>query len=68
MLLDDVLTEASQRLHKMSKGRYELYRKEYIDDRRQKAGLELVVEDAYTGEQLKRYLVVKALWQRYHWH
>ena len=51
VLLDDVLTEASYRLHKMSKGRYQLYRKETVGDKRSKAGLELEVEDAYTGRQ-----------------
>ncbi len=51
VLLDDVLTEASQRLLKMSKGRYQLYRKETVADKRVKAGLDLVVEDAYTGKQ-----------------
>ncbi|MDH5218048.1 MAG: hypothetical protein OEX19_10150, partial [Gammaproteobacteria bacterium] len=51
VLLDDVLTEASFRLHKMSKGRYQLYRKETVGDKRSKAGLELEVEDAYTGKQ-----------------
>lgn len=51
VLLDDVLTEASFRLNKMSKGRYQLYRKETVGDKRSKAGLELEVEDAYTGKQ-----------------
>lgn len=51
VLLDDVLTEASYRLHKMSKGRFQLYRKETVGDKRSKSGLELEVEDAYTGKQ-----------------
>jgi len=34
----------------MSKGRYRLLRKEAVGDRRSKAGLELEVEDAYTGK------------------
>ena len=51
VLLDDVLTEASARLSKMSKGRYQLYRKESVGDKRSKAGLDLEVEDAYTGKQ-----------------
>jgi len=51
VLLDDVLTEASYRLHKMSKGRFQLYRKETVGDKRTKAGLDLEVEDAYTGKQ-----------------
>jgi len=51
VLLDDVLTEASQRLVKMSKGRYQLYRNEAVADKRIKAGLDLLVEDAYTGKQ-----------------
>ena len=51
VLLDDVLTEASYRLRRMSKGRYQLYRKESVGDKRTKSGLELEVEDAYTGKQ-----------------
>ena len=51
VLLDDVLTEASFRLNKMSKGRFQLYRKETVGDKRTKSGLDLVVEDAYTGKQ-----------------
>jgi len=50
VLLDDVLTEASYRLHKMSKGRYQLYRKESVGDKRSKSGLEMEVEDSYTGK------------------
>jgi len=50
VLLDDVLLEAGQRLTQMSKGRYRLLRKEAVGDRRSKAGLDLEVEDAYTGK------------------
>jgi len=50
VLLDDVLLEAGQRLSQMSKGRYRLLRKETVGDRRTKSGLELEVEDAYTGK------------------
>lgn len=50
VLLDDVLIEAGQRLQQMSKGRYCLLRKEVVGDRRSQAGLDLEVEDAYTGK------------------
>ncbi|NQZ30262.1 MAG: SMC family ATPase [Oceanospirillaceae bacterium] len=49
-LLDDVLIEASQRLHVMSKGRYQLLRKEERAKGNKASGLELEVEDAYTGK------------------
>jgi len=49
VLLDDVLVEAGQRLALMSRGRYQLLRRDEVTDRRSKAGLELDVEDAYTG-------------------
>lgn len=48
-LLDDVLLHAGERLRMMSKGRYVLRRREDVADRRGKAGLDLDVEDAYTG-------------------
>ncbi len=50
VLLDDVLVEASHRLHLMSKGRYRLLRKEERAKRNRASGLELEVEDAYTGK------------------
>ncbi len=51
VLLDEVLIEASERLREMSKGRYELYRNEDVRDKRVKAGLDIVVEDAHTGRR-----------------
>ncbi|MDH5729706.1 MAG: hypothetical protein OEZ58_12000, partial [Gammaproteobacteria bacterium] len=50
VLLDDVLQEANVRLQKMSQGRYRLYRSEEVEDRRSKAGLDLIVDDTHTGE------------------
>ncbi len=50
VLLDDVLLEASQRLQLMSKGRYQLLRKEDRSKGNKASGLDLVVEDAYTGK------------------
>jgi DNA repair protein SbcC/Rad50 len=50
VLLDDVLIEASQRLSLMSKGRYQLLRKEDRAKGNKASGLELEVEDAYTGK------------------
>lgn len=49
ILLDDVLHEASVRLDKMSGGRYILRRDLEVSDKRSAAGLNLVVDDAYTG-------------------
>ncbi len=50
VLLDDVLIEASHRLSLMSKGRYQLLRKEDRAKGNKASGLELEVEDAYTGK------------------
>ncbi len=50
VLLDDVLIEASHRLQTMSKGRYLLVRKEDRAKGNKASGLELEVEDAYTGK------------------
>jgi len=50
VLLDDVLIEASHRLSVMSKGRYLLVRKEERAKGNKASGLELEVEDAYTGK------------------
>ena len=50
VLLDDVLIEASHRLNHMSKGRYLLIRKEERAKGNKASGLELEVEDAYTGK------------------
>jgi exonuclease SbcC len=50
VLLDDVLIQATQRLGRMSKGRYILIRKEDRAKGNKASGLELEVEDAYTGK------------------
>ncbi len=50
VLLDDVLVEASRRLHLMSKGRYQLLRKNERARGNRASGLDLEVEDAYTGK------------------
>ena len=50
VLLDDVLIVASQRLKVMSKGRYLLIRKENRAKGNKASGLELEVEDSYTGK------------------
>ena len=49
-LLDDVLSAANQRLRVMSRGRYELLRERTQADRRSHAGLDLSVDDTYTGK------------------
>lgn len=50
VLLDDVLIEASRRLNVMTKGRYQLLRKQDRSKGNKASGLELDVEDAYTGK------------------
>ncbi len=50
VLLDDVLIQASMRLRTMSKGRYELKRKEERAKGNVGSGLDLMVEDGYTGK------------------
>lgn len=50
VLLDDVLVDASHRLQLMSKGRYNLLRKEDRAKGNKASGLELEVEDSYTGK------------------
>jgi exonuclease SbcC len=50
VLLDDVLIQASQRLVQMSKGRYQLVRKEDRAKGNKASGLELEVEDGYSGK------------------
>jgi len=50
VLLDDVLIDASHRLKIMSKGRYLLLRKEDRSKGNKASGLELEVEDSYTGK------------------
>lgn len=50
-LLDSVLSIASQRLHRMSKGQYRLIRQnESLQKRNATAGLDLAIDDAYTGK------------------
>jgi exonuclease SbcC len=49
-LLDDVLISATERLHRMSNGRYRLLRVSDHKDGRAAGGLDLEVEDAYTGK------------------
>lgn len=49
VLLDDVLIQASRRLHLMSKGRYQLVRKEDRAKGNKASGLELEVADGNTG-------------------
>lgn len=50
VLLDDVLIQASKRLHIMSNGRYQLVRKEDRTRGNRASGLDLEVEDGYTGK------------------
>ncbi|MES2965144.1 MAG: SMC family ATPase [Bdellovibrionota bacterium] len=47
--LDEVLEQASRRLLSMSSGRFTLRRSTKSDDKRKTAGLDLEVEDAFTG-------------------
>ena len=51
VLLDDVLVSANVRLLQMSHHRYELYRSEKVEDRRQQAGLDIMVQDNISGAQ-----------------
>lgn len=50
VLLDDVLIQASERLLLMSSGRYQLIRKEERAKGNKASGLELEVDDTYTGK------------------
>lgn len=50
VLLDDVLIEASRRLSLMTKGRYHLLRKHDKSKGNKASGLELDVQDEYTGK------------------
>jgi exonuclease SbcC len=50
VLLEDVLLEANRRLTLMSKGRYHLLRKEERAKGNKASGLELLVEDGYSGK------------------
>jgi exonuclease SbcC len=47
--LDDVLISASRRLSMMTRGRFKIQRNTTSDDKRAAGGLELEVDDAYTG-------------------
>ena len=50
-ILDSVLSIASQRLHTMSQGQYQLVRQNEEDQKRNTtAGLDLAIDDAYTGK------------------
>ncbi|CAM3792903.1 SbcC/MukB-like Walker B domain-containing protein [Mesobacillus thioparans] len=49
--LDDILREANVRLHKMTSGRYRLLRKTDRSKGNVQSGLELLVLDAYTGQE-----------------
>ncbi|WP_084659783.1 AAA family ATPase [Vibrio sonorensis] len=51
VLLDDVLIQSSQRLLQMSKGRYLLMRKNERSKGNAGSGLDLLVEDSYSGKQ-----------------
>jgi len=48
-ILDDVLSAANLRLHKMSRGRYSLHRTDTILDGRRKNGLNMEIMDSFTG-------------------
>lgn len=50
VLLDDVLIQASERLVRMSRGRYQLMRREDPSKGNKASGLELDVADTYTGK------------------
>ena len=49
--LEEVLTMANARFDTMSQSRYQLYRATEVSDARRGAGLDLLVDDAYTGER-----------------
>lgn len=48
--LDDVLLQANDRLKIMTRNRYQLRRSTRILDARRKSGLDLEIDDAYTGQ------------------
>ena len=50
VLLDDVLVNATERLKRMSKGRYGLLRQQAASKNNRSSGLELDVYDHYTGQ------------------
>ncbi len=47
----DILRAANLRLRKMTNGRYEMFRQEYVSDGRKKDHLEIEVLDYYTGKK-----------------
>ncbi len=49
--LDSIISSASERLGMMSAGRYELKRKEDVEDRRSISGLELEILDHHSNER-----------------
>lgn len=51
VLLDDVLLQASTRLNRMSHGRYRLVRRQEATGGTRASGLELDVDDTYSGKQ-----------------
>lgn len=51
VLLDDVLHEASVRLQQMTANRFSLIRGQDVGDRRKHSGLELMINDSYTGQE-----------------
>ena len=50
VLLDDVLLQASDRLHRMTEGRYRLVRSTVVAHKAKAAGLDLEVSDSYSGK------------------
>jgi exonuclease SbcC len=52
-LLDDVLSDATQRLKIMSRGRYILQRAQLPLDKRRASGLDLVISDTWTGDSTR---------------
>ncbi len=50
VLLDDVLLQASERLHRMTDGRYRLERSTVVAHKGKAAGLDLEVSDSYSGK------------------
>jgi DNA repair protein SbcC/Rad50 len=52
-LLDDVLSDATQRLKIMSRGRYILQRAQSPLDKRRASGLDLVISDTWTGDSTR---------------
>ncbi|MCH8500441.1 MAG: hypothetical protein LAT77_00855 [Aliidiomarina sp.] len=51
VLLDDVLHEASARLQQMTANRFSLIRGQDVGDRRKHSGLDLMINDSYTGQE-----------------